>query len=314
MNHFWIALFVILFNSVSLKAANSSASIQPVTSKPKWSERIVDSNIVVSEWFDSVAEGIDIFLAGKRLTTKKNQTQVRVEGSLSSVEGKPVQKDLSLGVSLRLPNVEEYWQVKFSSYDDLQEKRRSQNLFVRQNRRNEDYGATLGLFRKLGRVRVTFQPRVLFKNPIGISHSLSFENVTDMKTYSINPKLELYAEAEKGTGTAWNLNFNYLLSKIHSLTLVNSGDYASQTYLHTVNNGVSLGQIINDYSAFSYGVIFTSINQPEYHLTGYSIYTTYNRVIYRNVLDFQLTPHFDFNKDDDFRPRAGIATVLGMSF
>ncbi len=307
-----LALFLFSYSSFANAAPDNS--IEPVSAKSKWSQRVIDSNIAISEWFDSVAEGIDLFLAGKRLTNKKNKTQVRLEGAVSSMEGKPVETDLSLGVALRLPNVEEYWQVKFSSYDDLQERRQSKNMFIRQNRRPEDYGATLGLFRKLGNIRTAFQPRILFKNPVGISHSLSFENVSDMKTYSVNPRLELYAEAEKGAGTAWNLNININLSSIHSLTLINSGDYASQTFLHTVNNGFSIGQIIDDYTAISYGTIFTSVNQPEYQLSSYSVYVTLNKVIYKNVLDFQVTPHFDFNKDDDFRPRAGLSTVLGMSF
>ena len=274
---------------------------------------MIKGNIAISEWFDSKAEAIDIYLAGKQLTKKKNTTKVRLEEFISSVEGQEVTQDFSLGVLLRLPNVEEYWQVKFTSYDEMEEKRRSQTSYLRQNRQ-ENYGATIGVFRKLGNVRTSFQPRIQLQDPLSISHSLAFESIAQMKTYSMNPKLEFYAVADKGTGVFWALNFNFILNQNYSLTFVNNGDYISQLHLETVTNGFSFEHVLTDYTAISYGTSFFSNNRPRYHLEGFSFFVSWNQTLYRNILDFSLTPHWDFNRDLNWHGRAGLALNVGLSF
>ncbi len=282
--------------------------------RDSWTQRMVKSNIEISEWFDSMAEGIDLYLAGKKLTKKKNTSKVRFEELVNSVEGQEVTHDFSVGVMLRLPNVEEYWQVKFTSYDEMEERRRSQTAYLRQTPRQENYGATIGAFRKLGNVRVAFQPRVQLQDPLSVSHSLAFESIAEMKTYSINPKIELYAVADKGTGVFWSLNFNFNLNQNYSLTLFNSGDYISQLHLESVINGFSFQHVITDYTAISYGTNFFSSNRPRYHLDGYSFFTTWSQNIYKNILDFSLTPHLDFYRDLNWHGRAGISLNIGLSF
>jgi hypothetical protein len=197
----WFLIFILAFSQLSF--ANDELTTQAEAGespKESWTQRMIKGNIAVSEWFDSMAEGIDLYLAGERLTNKKNTTRVRLDTFVASVEEQEVTHNFSLGVQLRLPNLEEYWQVKFTSYDELEERRRSQTAYLRQTSRQENYGATIGFFRKLGNVRTAFQPRVQLQNPISVSHSLSFESIAEMKSYSMNPKLELYAVADKGTG------------------------------------------------------------------------------------------------------------------
>jgi hypothetical protein len=275
---------------------------------------MLKGNIAISNWFDSMAEGIDLFLAGKQLTNKKNDSKIRLEELIRSVEGQEITNDFSVGVQLRLPNVEEYWQVKFTSYDELEDKRQSQTDYLRRNPRQENYGASIGAFRRLGYVRVAFQPRIQLQNPLSVSHSLSFESVAEMKTYSINPKLELYAVADKGTGFFWALNFNFNLNQSYSLTLINNGDYISQLHLESVTNGFAFQHVITDYTAISYGTNFFSNNRPSYHLEGYSFFATWSQTIYKNILDFSITPHFDFFSEYHWRGRAGMAVNLGLNF
>lgn len=307
--------FILLISCLSFADEKAIFSTQE-TNPPHetWTERLIKGNIAISNWFDSIAEGIDVFLAGKQLTQKKNKSKVRLENLTQSTEGKEITNAFSLGVALRLPNLEEYWQVKFTSYDELEEKRRSQTSYLRQSSREENYGASVGIFRKLGNIRTAFQPRVELRDPVRVSHSLSFESVADMKSYSINPKLELYAVADKGTGLFTALNFNFKLTKRYSLTLVNTADYISQQHLQNVTNGFSFEQVLTDKTAMSYGTNFLSNNRPHYHLEGFSFFFSWNQILYKNILDYSLTPHWDFFREDSWHGRAGIALVVGLSF
>ena len=135
-----------------------------------------------------------------------------------------------------------------------------------------------------------------------------------MKKYSINPKLELYAVADKGTGFYWALNFNFNINKEYSLTLINDGDYISQLHTESVTNGFSIGQVLNDKMAFSYGFLTFSNNRPVYHLEGYSLFTTWSQVLYKNILSYQLTPHLDFSSPDSFHGRPGIVLNVSLDF
>jgi hypothetical protein len=311
-------IFILLLSPFTFaeeqKTATAVAKEENESPKESWTQRMIKGNIAISEWFDSMAEGIDLFLAGERLTHKKNTTKVRLDNIANSNEGQEVTNAFSLGVQLRLPNVEEYWQVKFTSYDELEERRRSQTGYLRQSTRQENYGATIGVFRKLGNVKTAFQPRIQLQDPISISHSLSFESIAEMKSYSMNPRLELYAVANKGTGVYWALNFNFNISENYSLTLVNNGDYIAQQHLELVTNGFSFEHLISDYSAISYGTNFFSSNRPSYHLDGYSFFFTWSHTLYKNILDYSLTPYWDFKRDLNWHGRVGLSLNVGLSF
>ncbi len=95
---------------------------------------------------------------------------------------------------------EKYWQLTFTSYDESED-RGVRNRYLRQTPRERNYGASFGLFKKLGEVRTAFRPRLSFEGNPAISHSLSMESVAEKKRgYRINPKLEFYANPTKGAG------------------------------------------------------------------------------------------------------------------
>jgi hypothetical protein len=278
-------------------------------------QSLIRGNIAISNWFDGVADNIDLYLAGKRMIKRKNGTSVRIENRTNSTEGQKVKNDIGLNVNLRLPNVEEYWQVKFTTYDELSEKRGGvQRAVVRPGVRQTNYGASVGVFRKLGSVRTAFQPRVELQNSLKISHSLSFASVADMKKYEISPKLELYAVADKGTGIFWALNFNFDLDKTHSISLLNDADYVDRLHTKNVMNGISLSESLSKQASVAYSLLFFSNNRPSYHLEGYSLVYSWSELIYKNILDYQVTPHLDFNKSDSFRGRLGLTLNVNLNF
>lgn len=274
----------------------------------------IDTNIAISRWFDRMAEGIDLFLAGKRLTAKKNDTSLKLENTTFSKEGENVTNTPNLNLNLRLPNTEEYWNLKFTSYDDSKEKRAADTGTLRRSPRERDYGASIGLFQKLGRVRTAFQPRVSFSRSLKISHSLSFESVADLKTYEFNPKLEFFGNADDGTGIFLAANVHQPINATYSLTYINDGEYVSRSHVFSASNGISLRQGLTRKTAFSYGLMFDSNNQTNYHLESYSISVSWYHLIYKNILDYQIVPFLEFARAKNFRATPGIVLVVSLNF
>jgi len=274
----------------------------------------IDSNIAVSKWFDGVAEGLDLFLAGQKLTNKRNNSHVKFESTTFVKERESVNTTGSVNVNLRLPNVEEYWQLKFTSYDETKERSGAEAGNLQRAPRERNYGASVGLFQKLGNVRTAFQPRIALQNPIKVSHSLMFESVADLKTYRFNPKLEFFGNPDDGTGVFLALNYNYTLSKIYSLTLINDGEYKSKLHLLSVTNGLSIGQSMSKTTSFSYNLIFDSINQPVYILNTITYSVTWSHLIYKNILDYQISPYIQCPRQSNFNGVPGFNMTVGLNY
>lgn len=274
--------------------------------------RMLRKNREWSEMFDGMAEGIDVYLIGKKVTKRKNETSIAIENS-TYIEKGGAHNTSTLNADIRLPNVEDYWQLKFTSYDEQADRRGVKRGTYRQNPRPQNYGASLGLTQSLGRVKTIFQPRVELKNPLRIAHSLIFESVADLKTYVVNPKFEFFANPEKGTGVFLAVNTNFILDETYSLLWINDGEYEENRNLLTTNNGLSLLQIISDSSSFSYGLFINSNSRPNYHLNSYSFSIAWSQMIYRNILDYQIIPHLDFSTSH-FAGTPGLIININLTF
>ncbi len=313
---FKLLFLVVFFVSCQVLAQQENPQDPPSGLKEErsWEQRFIDSNIAISRWFDGIAEGLDLFLVGKRVTSRPNQSNVRIENSTVSTEGHQVTNAIGISANPRLPNLEEYWHLKFATYDEREESRKAKNVYLKQSPREQNYGATVGVFKKLGNIRTAFQPRIELQDPLRVSHSLSFESVATLKNYEINPKLEFYATPDKGVGAFQALNFNFQLTKVFSLTLVNQGDYGEKLHLYLVTNGISIGQTLTPKSAFSYSLFFGSNNHPSYHLESYNFSVAYSQVLYKRILDYQVIPNLDFQNAVSFKGVVGITFNINLNF
>jgi hypothetical protein len=314
-----LILFTLILMSQELMGQpNSTAANQIIEEIPEddrtWERLFIDSNIAISEWFDSASDGLDLFLAGRRVTKTKNQTRIRVENSTFSKEGVPVDNTTGFNVGLNLPNVEKSWQLKFSSYDDREESRNLKTKYLRQTPREENYGASIGVFRKLGKVRASFEPRIELTDPLKVSHSIQFESVADMTGYRINPKLEFFANPSKGVGTFQRLNFFFQLNRSFNLTLINEGEYQEKIRTYSVNQGFSFGQVLGKKRAMSYTTLFSSSNRPHYRLEATNVSVAYSEVIYKRILDYQIIPNYEWARAENFRGRWGLTFNLNLTF
>lgn len=302
-----LGLFV-LFCGVTAQAQNQ-------TPTESWEQKAIESNIRVSRWFDSVAEYVDLFVAGRRVTTRRNETNVRIENSSVYKEGEGYNNSTAFNFNLRLPNVEEYWSLKFTSYNEEEERRSGENAQYRQRPRDKNYGASIGFFRKLGNIRAAFQPRVELSNPLKVSHSLAFDTTTDINDRAqFNPKIELFAGSDRGTGVFDQLNFGVQLNPIYSLSIVNQSTYEDKTHNFVVAQGVSVGRQVIKNGGIAYSLFFNSDNRTTYHLVSYSVATTWSHLLYSKILDYNISPHVDFAKELSFTGRFGLNFNVNLQF
>jgi hypothetical protein len=299
----WLFAFLFLFIATKSQAAEKD-----------WEETFIQSNKDISAWFDGVTEGIDLFLVGKRVTKERNKSSFRIDNTSTSTEGDNFENSTSLSINPRLQNLEEFLQLKFTTYDEKSEGRGVESGYLRKTQRKKNYGATVAFFRKLGKVRTEFKPRIQLEDPLMVSHSLSFESVAEAKKFQVNPKLEFFAQSDKGTGIFQAVNFHYEINPTYSLTFINEGEYEDKLHKLSVTNGIAVGHDWAEKTAFTYSIIFNSHNRERYHLEGYSASITWHQNIYRNILDFQVTPHLDFNKIRSFKGQAGLIFNISLNF
>lgn len=285
-------------------------AMPPETTK----QYFVRKNIAIADWFDGVADGIDLFLAEERYPRIKNKTSATAETSVYYNRAEGFSSAFSFNVDLRLPNFEQYWMLTFRSYDETQE-RKAQDRYLRRAPRERNLGATLGFFKKLGNIRTAFQPRIAFSATPAISHSLIFESLAEIQDhYWFNPKLEFYANPNKGAGTFQAINFNFQLSTLYSLTFVNEGDYEGRRQFYTVTHGVSLGQKVSAKKSLGYNVFISFINKPNYQLDGGNISVTWKHIVYQKILDYQVTPYVDFRQSRSYEGNPGITASINLIF
>lgn len=297
----------------SAKKKKLTPIIKPVPG-PNLEQQMIDQNIQISEWFDGVAESVDLYIVGKKVSKDRNESRVTIENTTYSRERKKLTNNTSIGVFPRFPNLEKYWALKFTTYDEKENRRGIKNNYIDRSVRRKNYGATLAWYRRLGRVRTTFEPRIELQDPLRISHSISFDSKADFGTYEMRPKFELYASARRGPGFYEALDFNFFLAKDWTLTLINQGDYLNQTRTFTANNGFSLGHEVSKKSSLSYGLIFNSNNRPNYHLQGYVASVSFNEMVYKKIFDYTISPYLEFLRENSFKGKVGAVLNLRVTF
>lgn len=299
---------IILFFNIGFILSPHMSLAQSLTDKA------ISNNLAISRWLDEMATELDLFLVGKRVTDRKNETNIKIDNSTYIEEHKQLNNTTSFNLNLRLPNWEDYWQLKFTSYDESEERRGIQRGPLRKTPRERNYGASVGFFRQLGDVATSFQPRIDLGSRLKVSHSLGFDTKIDQKTYELVPKLEFYAKAEQGTGIYHSFNINIPLNEIFAISFINNAEYEDKKHNFTVANGFAVAHGITERSSFAYSLIFGSNNRENYHLEDYTLSVTWSHVVYKKILDYQIIPYLGFPRTRSFKATPGITFNVGLMF
>ncbi len=306
---------LILISLISLLAFSSvSQSHEAPPEKRTVESKILDVGDGITKAVDATADAIDLTLAGKKYVKKRNTSSANVTQLVTWSEGGVVRKSTDFGLNLKLPNVERRWQLRFSSYDEDKENRNLTQLRVRTRPRERDFGAGMMFFQKLGRVRTLFQPRLQLKSPLEMAYVLRFESDAELKPFHFTPRLDLYADPKKGTGEFVSFEFRSEVSKRMEIDLRNTEEYRDKDNFFTTQNGVSLEYSLTDTQATGAGLSCESQNRPSFHMSSVTASTVYSQVIYKERLNYSVTPFLGFAKSDNFKGKAGITLNLDLVF
>lgn len=304
----WTVLFFSLFAAYGAEAQRAGKkSIGEDTVQG----RLVEQNIMLSKKIDSLAQSIDVFLTGSKVSDKINTSSITVGTFGSYAEGKGFESSVDFNVNLRLPNLEKKWALAFSSYDE-EEKRGIRNTALRRDAREKNYGTSFAFFRKLGNISTTFQPRLQLQDPLQMSYILKMESEAVSKRVRFKPKLELFADPRKGTGEFLSFEHNFYLSRRFSITVVNEEEYQDYRNYFLTSHMISLGQRIIRSGGFSYSVAAGLNNHTQYHLDQYTFSVSWGHQWYKNICHYSIGPYIDFNKAANFKGQTGV--TLNMDF
>lgn len=269
----------------------------------------------LAKTIDKTAERIDVTLAGRKYTRKKNDSSISVKQLNIWSEGGRQQSSTSFGINLRLPNLEKRWQVRFSSYDEQEEARDQQERRFRTRPRENKLGAALLFFKKLGKVRTVFQPRLELKNPLAMSYVLRFESDAEAKPFHVTPRLDLFADPVKGTGEYFRLNFGFNLAEKWELTFLNDEEYRERTNFLNVNHGIAIDHALSDDKglALSFITNWTNLGAP-YHLNQYTVSPAYAQELSEDRLRFVFATFLAFTKIEAFKGDAGASLQVEVIF
>lgn len=303
---FWVILCLIGTHLVQANAEEIQDS--------SWREQFLSSNKAIADWFNGFTEGVDFFLTNQQLTHREDPSQIRIQNSSESKENKNFVNSTQFSLRPRLPRLEQSLSLTFTNYDEIRESHTAGQKIVPQSEPQKNFGATLGVFRKLDFIRVSFQPRLEFENQFQISHSLGFQTLLDFKNFKLHPKLDLFANAQLGTGVYQAFYFAKDLSDFLLLTMINEFEYEDKLHKLSVTHGFVLGQKINDKSSLSYSLISYTNNRPRYHLENYIAAVSWAHLIYDKVLDYEFITYLDFQKTMQFKGEAGLRLNLNLTF
>jgi hypothetical protein len=267
---------------------------------------------MIAEKIDATAERIDITLAGRKYTRKTNTSSVILSQYVTWTEGGMIRPSTDFNVDLRLPNLERRWQLRFASYNEEEENRNLSEQRVRTRPRPRDYGASVAFFEKLGRIKTTFQPRFMLKDPVEVSYLLRFESQAESRGVRLFPRFELFAHPEKGTGEFFSLELVIKVGRKMELSWQNTEEYRERGNVFDTQHGVSLDYSLTPRDAVGASVTGNSTSRPAFHLDTVTLSTVYAHEISEDRLRYSLTPFLAFTKGKSFNGDPGVSLNVAL--
>lgn len=290
---------------------------QSTTDNWTFTSEVDETRENVGHFVTKIAEGLDHFLIGKKLTRKKNNTQLTLENGVIFKEGSPAEYNLNFNLDLKLPNLEKYWELKFTSYDNQERQRGVQRNYLGQPPKKKKYTAGFSFFnflQALQPIRFDYRPQIYLEDPLNISHSFIFRSTATKKNWTFDPVFEFFANPEKATGVFLGLNLTYEFNKTNSITFINEGEYQEKENVFTATQGYAFGHNLSDTISLSFSNIFVTQTTGSYHLTSFSTAFGYNQLLIKDVLDLQIVPGLLFTKDYGFKGQAITSLNLNLTF
>ena len=260
------------------------------------------------------ATALDLLLAGKRYTTDRNQSMAEVKQHFSWRDYSGFKDSTDFNLDIRLPNLEKRWALRFSSYDEEEEDRDVTQGVVRQRARTKRPGAAAVFAGELGNVKTVFQPRVILKNPLVLNYILRLQSSAESGNFSMNPQVELFADAEKGTGEFGSIEFRYRLTPRSAISFRSEEEYSDFENKFSTNHSLSIGYGLRENMGIGLTGSSVSSNQPEFHLAAHNLAFVFSHVLKKDRLRYSVSPYLDFPRANQFRGIFGVSFELSVVF
>lgn len=279
-------------------------------------KQIVDTNIQISNWIDKYAESLDLYLSGKRFTRQVNKSRATVSQQVVWAEGGEISTKTNFDLNLKLPNMEKKYKLIFSNYNKSEKYKSSFSRKFADGpaQDDDDYGAAIGFFREIGKVKTTFQPRVKLKDPLETNYILEFEQNKTTKSFSRTQTFQLFADSEKGTGEFFSFDYTKPIAPGWTGTLLLEEEYQDFLNLFTTSSGLGFNQLLSQNMGMSYSMSFYLISRPSYHLDTIKVGPAFSHRLWKNVLHYTVIFTQSFKKDNNFKGESSLAFIVDAIF
>ncbi|MCB0347494.1 MAG: hypothetical protein KDD37_01600, partial [Bdellovibrionales bacterium] len=273
-----------------------------------------EKNHAISGELDKTATIIDHFFTGRVITKEENETNLVITNYIDWLDSSNIKYKPRIDLNLHLPNLEKKWKLHFTSYDEDSQSRGINKNRLKTSAPRERYGASVVLLEKIGKVNVTFRPKLEIKSTVTTSFLLRFERKKDLGKIIFKPRLEFFGKADTGTGQFVAINWDIPLNDIFTLFFINEEQYENTNHLLSVTHGLGISHPYNDSMSQTYGLNFEYGRRPAYHLERYTFASSFRHQWYRDVLHYSFTPYVVWDEEKRFSGTFGINVLIHFIF
>lgn len=311
---FELGKFILIGIATSSFAAYGASSKKE---RSAWINHFIYYNKYLSQKVDETAHDLDLFISRKSKKKELNKTTITLRSFGAHYEGGKTDSSFNFDVNLRLPNTEEKWRLRFSSYDTNEDERGIRSRQQRLNSRERSYGAGVALMQDLGNIKTSFQPRIELRDPLQTSYTLKFESNGDIEPYKIVPRLDLFADSEKGVGQFLSLHSELSLSKDISIIQFNEEQYENFNNKFSTTHGFSIARQVGKRKGVNATISFYSFRSTEnrgYHLSDLTTSLGYSSEPLKRIFVYRLGPSWRFTKNRNFKGEVGFSVEFDLIF
>lgn len=294
-------------------------------------EKVIKENKEISLRIDELARSLDGLLSNRR-AEGINKTSISLIGFVDSREGEVIDEKGHVQVNLRLPELEEKWKLRFSSYDQEDEFEGLARNRDGAGPRRQKFGTSLGLANNISNIKTLVRPRIELRDPLVSSFLLKFSSDLPLGPFHLKWVKKFFTHSIDGVGQAIQVDFDYRLTKKIIFRFFNEEQYLDRYNLMNVAQGPTLLYKFSRRLGLSKTLSFNSKNrnlltnadrvsplfQPYgasgYHLSSYNLIFSLSHKIYKNVFHYQISPRLDFRKQQNFKGQAGVTFRTELIF
>jgi hypothetical protein len=275
---------------------------------------LIDIHNALSDDVVGFSESVDTFFVNDRVIEGRNLTNVRILSSASSIEREGTGGDVAFRVRLKLPRLENMFQVEIDNLDNTFNLDSDPTTQATQNQTqgpaqttNQNFGdntsAGLSFFKDILGIQSKLSFRYLF------SDSVPFGNWRVSKRFGITDKQallfisDIFGDTKERTGQRTTIYYDIKTNQKDLLRFFNEATYRHENHTYRTVHGVGLYHIYTDRSSIAYIASVSALNpqtQSTFYAESYDVSATYRYRVYKRHVFLDVIPAVGFPKKYSF--------------